>query len=60
MERALAGVVTSVAVFVCFIVMDMTGEGNGLNTAKIFATLELMCTLRFVVFYMGISIGFFF
>ena len=60
MERTLGSVGTNVAVFVCFIVMDLTGAGSGLTTSKIFSTLELMCTLRYVVFNLGISIGFYF
>jgi hypothetical protein len=40
--------------------MDITGEGSGLTTAKIFATMELMVTLRLLVFFLGMSIGFYF
>lgn len=40
--------------------MDRTGEGLGLSTAKIFATMELMVTLRLLIFFLGISIGFYF
>ena len=40
--------------------MDITGEGSGLSTAKIFATMELIVIMKLVVFFMGISIGFFF
>lgn len=40
--------------------MDLTGEGTGLTTAKIFSTMELMVTLRLLVFFLGVSIGFLF
>jgi hypothetical protein len=46
--------------FTCFIVMDLTGQGTGLSTAKIFATMDLMVTLRQMVFFLGISLGFYF
>lgn len=34
--------------------------GSGLTTAKILATLELMGTLRIVIYYLGISFGFYY
>ena len=44
----------------CFLVMEFTGEGSGLTVAKIFATMELMVTTRLIVFFLGISMGFYF
>jgi hypothetical protein len=40
--------------------MDLSGEGTGLTTAKIFATMDLMVTLKQMVFFLGISFGFYF
>lgn len=56
----LGTIAANIAGFTCFIVMDRTGEGLGLSTAKIFATMELMVTLRLLIFFLGISIGFYF
>lgn len=60
LERTFVSVLTSIAGFVCFLVMDLTGEGKELTNVKIFATLELLGTLRVVVLYIGIAISFYF
>lgn len=60
LERSLGNIAASSAGFTCFIVMDLTGEGTGLSTAKIFSTMELMVTLRLLVFFMGIAISFYY
>lgn len=60
MERTLGNIAANIAGFTCFIVMDSTGEGTGLSNAKIFSTMELMVTLRMLVFFLGISIGFYY
>ena len=52
--------VTSIAGFTCFVVVDLARQGSGLTTAKIFATMQLMGTLKFVMFFMGIAFGFYF
>ena len=53
-------IVATVAGFVCFMVMDLTGEGKELTNAKIFSTLDLLGTLKVAVLYMGVSLGFYF
>jgi hypothetical protein len=40
--------------------MDLAGVGNGLTTAKILATLELMGTLKLVTYFLGVSFGFYY
>lgn len=60
LERTLGFVSASLAGYTCFIVMDLTGEGSGLSTAKIFSTMELLVTLKLVVFFMGVAISFYF
>lgn len=59
-ERSLGVAVSMFASFTCFIVMDLTNEGAKLTTAKIFSTAELMGTLKLIVLFMGISLGFYF
>jgi len=60
LERTLGNISAITGGYVCFIVMDLTGQGSGLTTAKIFATMDLMQTLRTLVFFLGISLGFYF
>lgn len=60
MERSFGNTSASVAGYTCFIVMDLKNQGTGLSTAKIFATMDLMVTLRMYVFFLGISIGFYY
>ena len=59
-ERTLGTFSAIVAGYICFLVVDLTGPEGSLSTAKIFATMELVVTLKLVVFFMGISIGFYF
>lgn len=59
-ERTLGIISVSIAGYICFIVIDMTGQGTGLSTAKIFATMELLVTMKLVVFFMGVSLGFYY
>jgi ABC-type bacteriocin/lantibiotic exporter with double-glycine peptidase domain len=60
LERSIGNTTANFAGFCCFTVMDLTGSGSGLSTAKIFSTMDLMATLRTVVFYLGITLGFYF
>ncbi len=60
LERSLGNISAVMAGFTCFIVMDLGNQGTGLTTAKIFATMDLMVTLRQMVFFLGIALGFYF
>ena len=60
LERTIGVVAATLASFIGFLVIDFTGAGSGLSAAKILATIELMVTLKFVVYFMGISIGLYF
>lgn len=40
--------------------MDLTGVGTALTTARIFATMELIGTLRYVLFFLGLTFSFYF
>lgn len=57
LEETLGFVSVSFSAFVCFIVIDLTGQGTGLTNAKIFSTMELLVTLKFQVYFMGIFIS---
>ena len=59
-ERALAHTTVLWSGFVCFLVMYFTGEGELLNVANIFSTLEILMTLKISLFYAGFSGGFYF
>ena len=48
-ERVLGSQMPVIAVFVTFIVVDLTGSGTGLSAAKIFATMDLMGTLKIIM-----------
>jgi len=39
LERGLGNISTICGAFICFLVMDLTGEGKGLTTSKIFSTM---------------------
>ena len=57
LERTFGIVAVGAATYTCFIVMDLTGKGTGLSTAKIFSTIELMTVLKQAIFHLGISFG---
>ena len=40
--------------------MDLTGAGTVLTAARIFATMELIGTLRYVLFFLGLTFSFYF
>ena len=48
-ERVLGSQMAFIAIFVSFIVVDLTRSGTGLSFAKIFATMDLMGTLRIIM-----------
>jgi hypothetical protein len=60
LERTFVAVITSIAGLVCFMVVDLTGEGKELTNAKIFATLDLLGTIKVAALILGTSIGFYF
>lgn len=59
-ERSLGNITGNVAAFLCFIVMDVGNQGTGLTAAKIFATMELMVTLRLLLLFTVTSTSFIF
>ena len=59
-ERGLGNSIALWAGFICFLVMHFTGQGESLNTATIFSTLEILVTLRLSLFCFGIGSGFYF
>jgi hypothetical protein len=46
--------------FCCFAVTDLSNQGSGLSTAKIFATIGLISYLREIIFFIGMSLGFYY
>jgi hypothetical protein len=42
------------------LLIDLTGEGTGLTTAKMLATLELMIYMRIVIFTLGFGLSHYF
>jgi hypothetical protein len=60
LERSIGGTAANFAGYCCFVVMDLTGQGSGLSIAKIFSTMDLMGTLRSIVYFLGITLGFYY